>query len=76
MNKTFQKTIAGILLTGVLATGSAVAEYNHDGTVNVQGDIMTISAPIEVEATENGAFQPMTKPIYRINSNLYSNTYN
>lgn len=66
MNKTFKKTVAGILLTGVLATGSAFAEYNHDGTVNVQGDIMTISAPIETEAVENGVFIPMTKPIYRI----------
>lgn len=66
MNKTLKKTVAGILLTGVLATGSAFAEYNHDGTVNVQGDIMTISAPIEVEATENGVFMPLTKPIYKI----------
>lgn len=58
MNKTLKTTIAGILLAGTLASGSAFAEYNHDGTVNVQGDIMTISEPLVVA--------PMTKPIYKI----------
>ncbi len=73
MNKTFKKTVAGILLTGVLASGSAFAEYNHDGTVNVQGDVMTISAPIEVTPVA-----PMTKPVYRIFVNgtmLNADTY-
>ncbi len=73
MNKTFKKTVAGILLTGVLASGSAFAEYNHDGTVNVQGDIMTISAPMEVAPVA-----PMTKPVYRIFVNgtmLNADTY-
>lgn len=78
MNKTFKTAVAGILLAGSLTSGVAFAEYLHDGTENIQGDIMTISAPIEVEAVENGVFQPMTKPIYKIfvnNEMLDADTY-
>lgn len=78
MNKTFKTTVAGILLGATLTTGVAFAEYLHDGTENIQGDIMTISAPVETEAAENGVFQPMTKPIYRIFVNdamLEADTY-
>ncbi len=69
MNKTFKTTIAGILLAGTLTSGAAFAEYNHDGSVNVQGDIMTISEPL---------IAPMTKPIYKIfvnNEMLDADTY-
>ncbi len=78
MNKTFKTAVCGALLATTLTTGVALAEYLHDGTDNIQGDIMTISAPIEVEAVENGVFQPMTKPIYRIfvnNEMLDADTY-
>ncbi len=61
MNKTFRKTVAGILLAGVLTTGTAFAEYNHDGTVTVQGDVMTISETLEATPVA-----PMTKPVYKI----------
>ncbi len=78
MNKNFKTAVCGALLATTLTTGVAFAEYLHDGTDNIQGDIMTISAPIEVEAVENGVFQPMTKPIYRIfvnNEMLDADTY-
>ncbi|MBO5407937.1 MAG: copper amine oxidase N-terminal domain-containing protein [Clostridia bacterium] len=78
MNKTLKTTIAGILLAGSLASGAAFAEYNHDGSVNIQGDIMTISETVEAEAIQDAAFSPMTKPIYRIfvnNEMLDADTY-
>ena len=66
MKKTFKTLTAGLLVSATLTTGAVFAEYTHDGTDNIQGDIMTISAPVEMEATENGAFIPMTKPIYKM----------
>jgi len=78
MKKTFKTLTAGLLVTATLSTGAVFAEYVHDGTDNIQGDIMTISAPVEVEAIENGAFIPMTKPIYKMIINgevLNADTY-
>ncbi|MBQ7792156.1 MAG: copper amine oxidase N-terminal domain-containing protein [Clostridia bacterium] len=75
MNKTFKKTVAGMLLASTLTTGVAFAEYVHDGADNIQGDIMTISAPVE---TENAVFAPLTKPVYKIfvnNEMLDADTY-
>ena len=69
MNKTLKTTIAGILLAGTLSTGAAFAESYHDGSVNIQGDIMTISEPL---------VSPMTKPVYKIfvnNEMLDAQTY-
>ena len=78
MKKSIKTLTAGLLVSATLATGAVFAEYVHDGADNIQGDIMTISAPIEVEATENDAFIPMTKPIYKIIVNgevLNADTY-
>lgn len=78
MKKTFKTLTAGLLVTATLSTGAVFAEYVHDGADNIQGDIMTISAPVEVEAIENGAFIPMTKPIYKMIINgevLNADTY-
>ncbi len=79
MKKTFKTLIAGLLVSATLTTGAVFAEYVHDGTDNIQGDIMTISAPIEdTEATP--VFNPgmMVKPIFKIIVNdevLNADTY-
>ena len=77
MKKTFKTLLAGLLVFATLTTGAVFAEYTHDGTETVQGDIMTISAPVE-ENAENAVFQPLTKPIYRMIVNgevLNADTY-
>ena len=66
MKKSIKTLTAGLLVSATLTTGAVFAEYLHDGADNIQGEIMTISAPIDTEAAENGAFIPMTKPIYKM----------
>ncbi len=77
MKKIIQTLIATLLLVTTLATGSVFAEYVHDGADNVQGEIMTIAAPIEEEATP--VFNPgMTRPVYKMLVNgvvLNADTY-
>ena len=78
MKKTFKTLLAGLLVFATLTTGAVFAEYNHDGTNSIQGDIMTISAPMEEQAAESGAFSPLTKPIYKMivnNEVLNADTY-
>lgn len=66
MKKTMKTLIAGLLVSATLTTGAVFAEYIHDGTETIQGDIMTISETLEMEAASNSAFSPLTKPIYKI----------
>ncbi len=73
MKKTIKALLAGLLVLATLTTAVVFAEYNHDGTETVQGDIMTIS-----ETTENPAFSPLTRPVYKIIVNdtvLNADTY-
>ncbi len=79
MKKTFKTLIAGLLVFATLTTGAVFAEYIHDGTETIQGDIMTISAPVE-DAEATPVFNPgmMVKPIFKIIVNgevLNADTY-
>ena len=66
MKKTFKALIAGLLVFATLTTGAVFAEYNHDGTETIQGDIMTISAPADEETTAPVLDPAMAKPVFKI----------
>ncbi len=65
MKKIIQTLIATLLLLTTLTTGAVFAEYVHDGADNIQGDIMTIAAPVE-EISAPVMNPAMVKPIFKI----------
>lgn len=78
MKKTIKTLIAGLLVLATLTTAVVFAEYNHDGTETIQGDIMTISETLDAEVSGTPAFSPLTRPVYKIIVNdvvLNADTY-